>query len=847
MSVSRLKRKMIRFTFMCMLVFLCSALAAISAPVSSPSSANLKKPGVAESRKKQEEDSREKSSSSTSGIEKTKGKFTEQASQKEKIKPSRLDDDTKPTEKIRDADDEEDKGVLKLFGRDFFKAALEAFEPIPNQPVPDEYTLGPGDELEVVFSSRTGEESVYTIVVDAKGQVRIPNVGVVSVRGLRITEVESKLNKLIKAKFPQLTASASLTQLRAIQVFVAGETSKPGAYTLSGLSRVFNALYAAGGPSEVGSMRNIQLIRDNKTIATLDVYDYLLTGKRAGDLVLHSNDTVFIPVIGPTVTVTGEVRRPAIYELKGGETLGDVIRLAGGLGPTAYAKRIQLERVDGNEKRILLDIEAKESKSGILPEFSVKMLSGDTVIVLPVLEDIVNKIEATGKVKRPGEYQWREGMRVSDLIKAAEGLAEEEVYTRRAVVTRIRNDGSSEIITFDLAAALAGDDKENIILSAKDKLKVYSLSEAQYLDRTVVISGSVSRPGIYDRKENMTLRDLITLAGGALPEAYDQVEIAAAADESGKSSVRHFSLAKALEGSAEDNPILKDRDHVSIRSIKQLTRKPKTVTITGEVAFPGVYALENDEQRLSNLVERAGGLTNDAFPEGAIFSRILPFVLAESQSEIASNIESSMKALANQINELEMAKYGVSKSPPQPSPANGETQKIATATETLAETAKKIEKPEGDILEIKSREVEKVTKSARLPIDLRAVISNPGSESDLTLQDGDVLHIPRKPVVVSVAGAVVSPSLVFFEEGQPISYYIKQCGGYAPDAGKKDVVVIRANGKAFSADEVKNVELGDIIVVPTKGIASIKPKWEKWSETIRTLGSLALTFYVLGK
>lgn len=770
----------------------------------------------------------------------------------EKEKPEKPEE---PADKEKEAKKPVEKPKeLKLFGLDFFKTARAEFQPSPDTPVPAEYALGPGDTLEVTFSSGTGEESSARVTIDPRGQARIPNVGLMSARGLRLEEFESRLNRSLRQKYPGLTARVSLQKIRAIQVFVAGEAARPGAYTLSGLSRLFNALYAAGGPSAVGSLRKIQVIRNNNPIAEMDLYEYLLTGRRPGDVVLQSNDTVFIPVIGPTVTLQGEVRRPAIYELRGGEMLSDALRLAGGLAPSAYARRIQVERVDAHEKRVLLDVRAENLSDGNSPEFAVPLRSGDTISVLPVLKDRVNRVKVEGQVKRVGDYQWREGMRVSDLVREAEGLAEEEVYTQRATVYRLREDNSIEMLSFDLGKALSGDADQDIALRPKDRLVIYSLHEASFLDRTVQISGAVTRPGVYERSAGMTLKDLIVQAGGALPEAADAVEVARPSVEPGKTDLRSVSLAKVMRGESPDNLVLEDRDHVSVRTTRSVARSAKTVTILGEVAFPGKYALESDNERLSRLIERAGGLSPEAFPEGTVFSRSVPFVLPSSQTEIASSVEKSARALSRQIYELEMAKYGVSVPTPTAEPiptppAEGEAAKISAVTEmaeaattAAASAAKRGAAP----AVIRAREVSEVVKTSRLPVDLRTVMTKPGSEADLVLQDGDWITIPRRPVVVSVAGAVVSPSLVFFKEGKDIEYYVGQCGGYARDADRRQTVVIHPNGRVLSRREVSTIELGDIVVVPTKALSAPRDKWERWSEVLRAIGSVAVTAYVLG-
>ncbi|BCW99431.1 MAG: hypothetical protein KatS3mg024_2258 [Armatimonadota bacterium] len=381
---------------------------------------------------------------------------------------------------------------IRLFGHDFFDRVTEGFQPIPNLPPPAEYPLGPGDTVEVVLSSPAGQETVLAETVDSEGRLRIPSVGFVRVNGLTIGAAERVIAKETRAKFPSLAAQARILSIRPIQVFIIGEVKKPGAYILPGLSTLLNALYVAGGPTDAGSLRRITVQRNKKTVATTDLYRLLLDGDRSGDITLQSGDSVFVPAIGPTVTVKGEVRRQAIYELLEETSVRSVLRMAGGPNGLASLSSVRVERVVGGSRKFLVDLTLSSPDS---PDWEFPLQHGDLLLIQPVLQDAVNRVEISGQVRRPGEYEFTEGMRISDLVRRAEGFADVEIYLERATILRNREDGSTEMLSVHLGRAMAGDAEQDVELRPKDRVVVYSVQEAAALDRTVTISGQVSRPG----------------------------------------------------------------------------------------------------------------------------------------------------------------------------------------------------------------------------------------------------------------------------------------------------------------------------------------------------------------
>jgi protein involved in polysaccharide export with SLBB domain len=746
---------------------------------------------------------------------------------------------------------------IRLFGHDFFDRVTEGFQPIPNLPPPAEYPLGPGDTVEVVLSSPAGQETVLTETVDSEGRLRIPSVGFVRVNGLTIGAAERVIAKETRAKFPSLSAQARILSIRPIQVFVIGEVKKPGAYILPGLSTLLNALYVAGGPTDAGSLRRITVQRNKKTIATTDLYRLLLEGDRSGDITLQSGDSIFVPAIGPTVTVKGEVRRQAIFELLEETSVRNVMRMAGGPGGQASLSSVRVERVVGGSRKFLVDLTLASPDS---PDWEFPLQHGDLLLIQPVLQDAVNRVEINGQVRRPGEYEFSEGMRLSDLVRRAEGFADVEIYLERATILRTRQDGSTQMLSVHLGRAMAGDAEQDVELRPKDQVVVYSVQEAAALDRTVTISGQVSRPGVYDRVDGMRLRDLLIAAGGAKAEAHRVVEVARQTEAGQQTQILNLNLDRAMAGEESDNILLADGDQVSVKEVSDARRTPRVVTITGRVRYPGTYALLQEGERVSSLIARAGGLTEEAFPEGAVFVRKTPALLSERQLEVAAEIQQAQKDLAEQIRELEMAKYGISPTrrtttmttaatPSIPSSVDARAAEASVAAAGLARVAAEAGKlgaeAVGEVSLEEARTVESVVASMRLPIDLPKGLQEPGSADDLPLEDGDTLYIPRRPLVVSVAGAVVSPSVVVFREGLTAEDYIRQVGGYARDADRGNTVIVRAGGEVRRVKEAGPVRLGDIIIVPPRAMSAPRSGWETISDFTRILGNLALTFLVI--
>ena len=740
---------------------------------------------------------------------------------------------------------------LKIFGYDFFDRSEAGFQPIVNQSAPAEYPLGPGDSLRTVFTSPTGQETDILVQVDASGRVHVPGVGFVKVSGHTIADAQAAIGREVRARFPSIRTQASVVMIRPIQVFVIGEVKRPGAYTLPGLSTLLNALYSAGGPGEAGSLRTITLSRNKKTIAQVDLYDLLIDGKREKDISLQSGDSIFVPALGPTVSVEGEVRRQAIYEILPGTSVRAALGMAGGANGTAALSNVRIERIEGASRKFLVDLSLASPKS---PDWEFPVQNGDRLIVMPVLDYADNQVEIFGHVRRPGKFELSQGMTLSQLVKRAEGFTNEEIYLDRASILRTHDDGSNEVLSANLGQAMAGQADQDIALKPKDRVLVYTRQEASSLNRVVQIAGEVSRPGPYDRRDGMRLRDLIIVAGGVKPEAQGAVEVARTQAATGVTTILNVDLSRAMAGVDTDNILLADGDHVSIRSPREARATAEVVEVSGEVKFPGKYALLTRNERLSSLVARAGGLTSDAFPEGTVFIRQAPVMLAQHQIEAAAEIQQGMKALRDQIRDLEFAKYGIAPKEPEAvsvpaAAASTPAASVATAAQGVAQAASQQTTSQGVPVSKAvlgpGRTVENVTQTARLPVNVVDALEKPGSEQDVPMEDGDSVTIPRKPLVVSVAGAVVNPAVVVFREGRKVDEYVRVVGGFARDADRKNTVVVRANGEVVRQREAGMVKLGDIIIVPSKAMAAPRTGWDSVSDFAKVLGNLAVAVAVV--
>jgi len=816
--------------------------------------------------------------------------------------------------------------LLRPFGYAFFANAPETFAPIPDTAAPRDYLLAPGDKLRITFWSVIGQETTLEPTVDPRGQVHVPLLGLVTANGVTIEDFERKLLAGLGRNFAHVEGQVTLASLRSLRVLVAGEATRPGAYTVSSLSTAFNVLYLAGGPNERGSMRSIRLLRGNREVGVIDLYEFLLTGKRTRDYRLVAGDTLFIPVVGKTVGIRGEVRRRApyevgvtsesgdgpedvgqavypepaegpsprrllgpmpgakravypepaegpspvipgaavaappqpgavpherahrlaplktvtAYEMLPNESLADLIHMAGGIEPTTDIRRLQIERIQDNERRIVLDLDLGRVLAPQPGDNPVELRDGDLVTIYRVLDQRMNTIELTGQVARPGVYELKPGMRVSDLVEAAQGLRG-ETYMERAEIRRTNADSTVTLIPFNLEQALYGGDSP--LLQRWDRVIIYSPEHVRD-PRVVSVVGQVRHPGTYERTEGMTISDLLFQAGGTLPEAAEWAEVARTRGADG-TTIMIADLRRLSAGGSSDNLELRDGDRVLVPEVGQYQRAPRTVRIAGEVRFPGAYALEGRGETLGHLLRRAGGVTDDAFVTGAVFIRRIGNMVTDYQEQIARQVQAKAEARAQLQYQLELAKAARGAAPLLPSPGPSAPVTPAPSAASAVAVAASSDQATGAVAVAAPEKFSELISSGRVPIDLAAVIADPDHD-DVPLEEGDLLIVPRRPTTVLVTGAAVSPGAVLFAPGQPIDYYVQRTGGYDDDANAGRVVVLRADGAVLRRDLVKQVEVGDIIVIPSRPvILREKDTWGEVGKALSAAASAAMTFYLI--
>ena len=657
---------------------------------------------------------------------------------------------------------------LKQIGYAFF-SKTEGYKPDPMAQVGPDYVLGPGDTLRIdVWGSIEGN---YLATIDRNGEIVLPKIGAINLWGQSFKQSTDTIQKQIGKYFSKFELNVTLGALRSVHIYIVGEVQSPGAYQVGSLSTVLSALSEAGGPTKSGSLRNIQLRRNGQGVAVIDLYDFILNGDSSANVRLQSGDTLFVPVIGPIVAVAGDVRRPAIYELKGGETLSETLDLAGGLIPTAYLKKVQLERVQNHQLTTVLDLDIStaDDKSAAL---DMALQDHDRIKVAPIAVT-GGYVRLVGHVMRPGEYQLTSGMRLTDLILPFDNLLPEFFPDMVQVIRTSPPEYRPEILTVNLQKALTGDLTHNILLQEYDTVTLFSRRQMQDLPM-VVISGAVLRPGKFRLYDNMTVKDLVALAGSVKQFAFlSEAELTRynSVDRGTETERILLNLEKALQEDPGQNLLLQADDHLFVRSIPDSDEK-STVQINGEVLFPGTYAISKGE-KLASLIKRAGGYTENAYLRGAFFTR-------ESLKE--TQLMHTDRLIAEQEQEI----YRTSS---------------AIATGALSE-----EDVAASQAMLKSRQ-ELLNKLKQAPVTGRMVIhlKEPdnliGTPDNIDLFNGDVLTIPFNPKTVSVLGQVYTPISMAYDPGQTIGYYLGKVGGPRDTADTGEIYVVRADGSVFSKQQ----------------------------------------------
>jgi protein involved in polysaccharide export with SLBB domain len=765
--------------------------------------------------------------------------------------------------RMLDPDFEEEKPELKPFGYDLFANVPSSFAAPTNVPVSPNYLLGPGDELSVIFYGKLNESS--TVEINRDGFVDFPELGPIMIAGLTFSEAKKMLQTQMESQVIGTKLNISMGALRSMQVFVLGEAFKPGAYSVSALSTITHAIMSAGGVSDIASLRNIKLKRNGKTVVTLDLYDLLLAGDVKNDFRLQASDVIYIPTVGGTVSVDGEVRRPAIYELNGEKTAAEILALAGGLTPKSFASSSRIDRVgdDGFLTVVDLDLTKKSGKR-------TKIKSGDYLTVDTIIEEKKSIVTMQGAIHHPADYSWREGLKISDLVTSesqfpsdldlnyaliarqldelgnlsivsfkpkdvlaangsakgmqlyprdqiyffakdieeevdekaeAEAEAEEKQIEFQAGLNASESNADNTVNQTDAASTENNDSDRSLLMmmnqdevdDEKEELETREAQIAPLIERLkteatfgapamiVEVKGAVKLPGLYPLTPNMSLTDIVDAAGGLKESAYSGNAEIVRQDNSNSEQ----SLVYTLSSKLTNEFLLQAQDSVFVKSTPYYLKKD-IVTLGGEVVFPGEYTFSRGE-RLSSIIERAGGFTSVADINAAIFTR----------EKLKEREEQELKRLRQKL--------------------NGEL-----SSENLSD-ASKGEKPDPRQQALKEElmsELNNVEATGRLVIPLQSILE--GDADDVMLEAGDNLIIPQFRQEVSVVGEVQRPTSYFFDKRLNYKDYIEQSGGLLQTANKKGIYIVKASGQVVvpggkflgASRKSTKIEAGDTIVVP---------------------------------
>lgn len=689
---------------------------------------------------------------------------------------------------------------LRQFGYDFFHSGNDSFAAQIDIPVGPDYTIGPGDNI--ILSAWGTLEGTYLLEVNRSGEIQLPSVGSLKVWGASFERLPALIHNALAKVYRDFEINVTMGKLRVIKVYVVGEVHSPGDYNISSLSTVINALAAAGGPLKSGSLRTITIRRSGKVVDTVDLYDFFLKGDKSRDIRLQSGDTVFVPVVGATVGVTGSVKRPAIYELKDEHNLNDLLELSGGLLPTGFLQRVQISRVVAHDRKTVNDFNL-DPKGGVGPESLARLIPVrdlDLVRVFPISAMKRDQVRLEGYVLRPGDYAFKLGMRISDLLTPDNILPE---YFRDAgEITRlVAPDFHPEKIIFNAAKAVAGDSTANLELQELDTVRLFSRWEMEEMP-TVRINGEVQKPGEYRFYEHMSVRDLLVMAGNPKLTAYmtkAEINRIRRTGDSVTSYPITINLEHALADDKDSNIPLAPFDELTIRKIPNWTDETdRYVTLKGEFVFPGTYPIYKGE-KLSSLIVRAGGFTPKAYLIGAKFTRV--------------SVQQDQQLRMDEL--LARAEQDVLR-------MQSEKAAVAASKEELDAINSSLDGLMRGIAKLKSAKAE-----GRVVMNLRELDKFTGSSHDVELLGGDVLEVSKRPSAVNVFGRVFNPTSLMYEDGEDISGYLKRVGGTTADAEVDETYVIRVDGSIMSRQNAPSflfynrffstaLDPGDSIVVPQR-------------------------------
>ena len=717
---------------------------------------------------------------STTQLQRIKDKYEQQQSNAvankgnnnvdtQRVNPEQAED--KAPAQSNDLNVDGPEGGIKVFGRDIFRTANLTFEPSMNIATPVNYRLGPGDQLQIEVWGAS--EANITQKVTPDGYISIPNVGPINVNGLTVQAASNR----IKAKLSQIysgmassnvnlstNVKVSLGQIRTIQVNIMGEVARPGTYALSSFSTVFHALYKAGGMSRMGSLRNIKVVRGGRTVATVDVYDYIINGRSHSDIRLQEGDVILASPYEALVLIKGKVKRPMYYEMKSSESIRTLIGFAGGFSNDAYRGSVTVDRNNSKERTVAT---VDDMNFGV---FKVK--DGDVVSVGEILDRYDNRIEVKGAVYRPGYYELGKDIQtVRDLIQRADGLLE-YAFTNRAVLHRENDDKTLEVIALNVKAILDGTEPD-VTLQKNDVLFIPSKYDLESKG-TLEIRGEVYNPNIFPFAANTKLEDLIIMAGG-LTESASTVRVDVTRriiDKKGTKKQKEiaktytFGVKEGFVVEGDPGFVLEPYDQVFVRRSPGYSEKIN-VTVAGEVEFEGDYALNVRNERLSDVIEKAGGLTEFAYIDGARLERQMTPEEYKQAQELMAMVKSN-----NQI-------------------SGNDSIVVPTVSRTYS-----------------------------VGINLKEIMENPHSAIDPVLQEGDVIVVPQYMNTVSVSGSVRKPNSVVYDPKMKLKDYINEAGGYAERARKSGTFILYPNGhikELGKKAKAKDIVGGSKIIVPQKG------------------------------
>ena len=711
---------------------------------------------------------------------------------------------------------------LRRFGSDAFLIGTGNANELPmDLPAGPDYVLGPGDSL--IVNMWGGQSSRLNRIIDRQGQIDLPEAGTIMINGMTIAQAQSAIQQALSTQFQSEHVEISLGRLRTVRVYVVGDVQRPGAYDVSSLSTPLSALYAAGGPTNRGSLRILRQYRGDQLVRQIDLYDFLLRGVRSNDDRLLPGDTILVPPAGPQVSVEGVVRRPAIYELNGEQGLNQVLDLAGGVLVSASLKQINVERIEAHQSRTMFSLQLPDDQDEVKEKIAAfKVRDGDDVVITQILPYNAQAVYLEGHVFHPGKYPYRDGMTINDLLHSYQDVMPEP--SDHAELIRLQPpDFRPETISINLPDVFIGN--ESIPLHPFDLVRIYGRYEID--SPRVSIDGEVIRPGSYPMSEGMTVAGLVGMAGGFRRSAFrDEADLSSYIVENGqKVLVDHSEVAvqKALDGDKGADVALKPGDVVSIRRLAGWQDIGASVTISGEVEHAGSYGIR-DGERLSAVLKRAGGFRKEAYPYAAVLQRIQ----VRQQNELAR--EQMIRRIEN--------------TPVVVSPGT------ITGSQTAQDMQKSLEMQRQEILaNLRSQPV-----GGRLVINISSDISRwENTPADIELRAGDTLLIPKRLDFVAVSGQVYNPVAINYAPGKNLGWYLRKSGGATRSGDKKEIYVLRADGSivpmgnSWVSNSFMDLHMrpGDTIFVPERIIGGSQ-LWQNILGAAQVASAAALPFAFAG-